>query len=124
MQIAPSECVATMHKKDSRYGYSFLFKEYNKKIANLCRLTTWSLVGLKQDSKKSSDYLEALNPFICGENRIRTCEPVSPVTRFPGVPLQPLEHLSFRFADAKLVLYVHLRVSEKYTNPLYYTLFK
>ena len=31
----------------------------------------------------------------CGENRIRTCEPVLPVTRFPGVPLQPLEHLSF-----------------------------
>ena len=31
---------------------------------------------------------------LCGENRIRTCEPVSPVTRFPGVPLQPLEHLS------------------------------
>ena len=30
----------------------------------------------------------------CGENRIRTCEPVLPVTRFPGVPLQPLEHLS------------------------------
>ena len=29
-----------------------------------------------------------------GENRIRTCEPVLPVTRFPGVPLQPLEHLS------------------------------
>ncbi len=64
MQIAPSECVATMHKKDSGYGYSFLFKDYNKKIANLCRLTTWSLVGLKQDSKKSSDYLEALNLFI------------------------------------------------------------
>ena len=35
-------------------------------------------------------------PFklFCGENRIRTCEPVLPVTRFPGVPLQPLEHLS------------------------------
>ena len=32
--------------------------------------------------------------IICGENRIRTCEPVLPVTRFPGVPLQPLEHLS------------------------------
>ena len=30
----------------------------------------------------------------CGENRIRTCEPLLTVTRFPGVPLQPLEHLS------------------------------
>ena len=40
-----------------------------------------------------------LNLFlVCGENRIRTCEPVLPVTRFPGVPLQPLEHLSFIFA--------------------------
>ena len=40
--------------------------------------------------------LKALNPFLLlrGENRIRTCEPVLPVTRFPGVPLQPLEHLS------------------------------
>ncbi len=30
----------------------------------------------------------------CGEGEIRTREPVLPVTRFPGVPLQPLEHLS------------------------------
>ena len=43
--------------------------------------------------KKPRYIIEALNPF-CGENRIRTCEPVLPVTRFPGVPLQPLEHLS------------------------------
>ena len=33
--------------------------------------------------------------FRCGESEIRTREPVLPVTRFPGVPLQPLEHLSF-----------------------------
>ena len=33
--------------------------------------------------------------FSCGESEIRTREPVLPVTRFPGVPLQPLEHLSF-----------------------------
>ena len=31
---------------------------------------------------------------VCGESEIRTREPVLPVTRFPGVPLQPLEHLS------------------------------
>ncbi len=30
-----------------------------------------------------------------GKRGIRTPEPVLPVTRFPGVPLQPLEHLSF-----------------------------
>ena len=52
--------------------------------------------------EKSFEYfLEALNPFR-GENRIRTCEPVLPVTRFPGVPLQPLEHLSNCKADAKV----------------------
>ena len=29
-----------------------------------------------------------------GESEIRTREPLLTVTRFPGVPLQPLEHLS------------------------------
>lgn len=29
-----------------------------------------------------------------GATEIRTREPVVPVTRFPGVPLQPLEHRS------------------------------
>ena len=43
-----------------------------------------------------------------GENRIRTCEPVLPVTRFPGVPLQPLEHLS-KFATAKLQIIIELQ---------------
>ena len=51
----------------------------------------------------------------CGENRIRTCEPVLPVTRFPGVPLQPLEHLSFfcatkvqiKFESQKLFSHFH-----------------
>ena len=40
--------------------------------------------------------------FYSGENRIRTCEPVLPVTRFPGVPLQPLEHLSFVISGCKI----------------------
>ena len=46
---------------------------------------------------------KALNPILSlrGENRIRTCEPVLPATRFPGVPLQPLEHLSFFVSDCK-----------------------
>ena len=35
---------------------------------------------------------------VCGESEIRTREPVLPVTRFPGVPLQPLEHLSLYWA--------------------------
>ena len=32
--------------------------------------------------------------ILCGETGIRTPEPLWTVTRFPGVPLQPLEHLS------------------------------
>ena len=37
-------------------------------------------------------------PFVkvfCGERGIRTPETLLEFTRFPGVPLQPLEHLSF-----------------------------
>ena len=43
-------------------------------------------------AKKETRFLRV--PILCGKDRIRTYEPVSPVTRFPGVPLQPLEHLS------------------------------
>ena len=78
-----------------------------------------------ENNKAPRFYLGALNPAertkqsskvlprsfeSCGENRIRTCEPVLPVTRFPGVPLQPLEHLSFCNADAKV------RISEQITK--------
>ena len=31
----------------------------------------------------------------CGERGIRTPDTLLTYTRFPGVPLQPLEHLSF-----------------------------
>lgn len=31
----------------------------------------------------------------CGKSGIRTRERLSAVTDFPGLPLQPLEHLSF-----------------------------
>ena len=33
---------------------------------------------------------------LCGETGIRTPETLLEFTRFPGVPLQPLEHLSYR----------------------------
>ena len=46
----------------------------------------------KRPHKKSPANFAGL--FLCGENRIRTCEQDLPATRFPGVPLQPLEHLS------------------------------
>ena len=50
----------------------------------------------EQETKKRDFRLVSLkkSSSLRGENRIRTCEPVLPVTRFPGVPLQPLEHLS------------------------------
>ncbi len=50
----------------------------------------------------------------CGENRIRTYETLLGFTRFPGVPLQPLEHLSnfggciqvsFLKSGAKVILF-------------------
>ena len=37
-------------------------------------------------------------PDSCGKTGIRTLEPLWTVTRFPDVPLQPLEHLSFGMA--------------------------
>ena len=45
---------------------------------------------------------------FCGESEIRTREPVLPVTRFPGVPLQPLEHLSLYGAPVRTVSYFAL----------------
>ena len=51
---------------------------------------------IRRDTKK------AMLSMASGENRIRTCEPVLPVTRFPGVPLQPLEHLSRKIAVANV----------------------
>ncbi len=35
-----------------------------------------------------------LQGFYCGERGIRTPDTLLTYTRFPGVPLQPLEHLS------------------------------
>ena len=39
-------------------------------------------------------YLRGLQQNLCGETGIRTPETLLAFTRFPGVPLQPLEHLS------------------------------
>ena len=58
---------------------------------------------LEEENKKPADF-QRVSFSWSGENRIRTCEPVLPVTRFPGVPLQPLEHLSKTKADAKVLL--------------------
>ncbi len=37
--------------------------------------------------------------IVCGEGGIRTRDTLLRYTRFPGVPLQPLEHLSFVFSN-------------------------
>ena len=49
---------------------------------------------------------------LCGETGIRTPETLLEFTRFPGVPLQPLEHLSFAYfskAGTKLLLFYDIR---------------
>ena len=48
---------------------------------------------------KSRNYL--IYTLYCGETGIRTPDTLLGYTRFPGVPLQPLEHLSF-FRSAKI----------------------
>ena len=49
-----------------------------------------------------------VSPTVCfrGKRGIRTPEPVLPVTRFPGVPLQPLEHLSLILWVAKVDIFL------------------
>ena len=42
-----------------------------------------------------------ISNVYCGENGIRTRDTILSYTRFPGVPLKPLEHLSIR-ADANI----------------------
>ena len=40
---------------------------------------------------------------LCGEGGIRTRETLLAFTHFPGVPLQPLEHLSFPQISLRVV---------------------
>ena len=54
----------------------------NKKSANLLKVS-----GLLHKKMRTAFAFR-------GERGIRTPEPLLTVTRFPGVPLQPLEHLS------------------------------
>ena len=49
----------------------------------------------------------------CGETGIRTPDTLLGYTRFPGVPLQPLEHLSF-FRSAKIE---QIFKTSKYLSP-------
>ena len=45
---------------------------------------------------------------LCGERGIRTPVPLLATTRFPGVPLKPLEHLSSVKWSANILINFHL----------------
>ena len=54
---------------------------------------------------------------ISGENGIRTRDTLLAYTRFPGVPLQPLEHLSFVCPSSKRgPLSNRLQITNKFAN--------
>ena len=59
-------------------------------ICSLCS----KCVPLKNKSAANCPSAAFLPPLFCGENEIRTRDTLLAYTRFPGVPLQPLEHLS------------------------------
>ena len=64
--------------------------------------------------KNTLTKLLLVSVFHCGATEIRTRETVLPFTRFPGVPLQPLEHRSFGVlwvADAKVGIFFDVEKS-------------
>ena len=70
-----------------------------------------------RDKEKKSDE-ESLAHLIahaiyCGEGGIRTRETLLAFTHFPGVPLQPLEHLSL---SACLRLLLNWKAPQRYNN--------
>ena len=58
-----------------------------------------------------------LIPSSCGETGIRTPEPLWTVTRFPGVPLQPLEHLSKSSPKLGCMLEIGCKLQKKCDLP-------
>ena len=81
--------------------------EKNRKTPRFCLGALNLFFFLRREQKLPRFYLGSFES--CGENRIRTCEPVLPVTRFPGVPLQPLEHLSFSLRMQRYELNLNLK---------------
>ena len=73
-------------------------------LANNLKLLALRPLGFLRTSPYRSKLLTALHEkspvlrtelqIVCGKTGIRTLEPLWAVTRFPDVPLQPLEHLS------------------------------
>ena len=49
-----------------------------------------------------------ISASLCGATEIRTRDTLLAYTRFPGVPLQPLEHRSFPFCDCKVNAFFRL----------------
>ena len=79
------------------------FKQY-RRISNTIR-----------KSKKGKPFRISL----CGERGIRTPETLLTFTRFPGVPLQPLEHLSIADKQSNVDTvkgYAHVLCSNSYAN--------
>ena len=73
-------------------------------LANYLKLTALRPLGFSRTSPYRSKLLTALHEkspalraelqIVCGEREIRTPDTLLGYTRFPGVPLKPLEHLS------------------------------
>ena len=68
-------------------------------------LATGRPVYLTLLERKCTDYRVDNQCILRGASEIRTRDTLLAYTRFPGVPLQPLEHRSFGFCGAKLVIF-------------------
>ena len=71
-------------------------------LRNPHRLPRASCANLLLPSVPVSKLTPGSEQNLCGETGIRTPETLLEFTRFPGVPLQPLEHLSFRVRQITL----------------------
>ena len=79
-----------------------------KIVVRLCPTTIFSCFeGFSDDH-----FAVTLKP-LCGEGGIRTRETLLAFTHFPGVPLQPLEHLSL---SACLRLLLNWKAPQRYNN--------
>ena len=89
-------------------------------LANNLKLLALRPLGFLRTSPYRSKLLTALHEkspvlrtelqIVCGKTGIRTLEPLWAVTRFPDVPLQPLEHLSKRICK----LSIFRKISKNY----------
>ena len=92
-------------------------------LTNNLKLLALRPLGFLRTSPYRSKLLTALHEkspvlrtelqIVCGKTGIRTLEPLWAVTRFPDVPLQPLEHLSKRVCKLSI-----FRKFSKYTSTL------